>query len=72
MLVTYDEFGNYGHPDHIQAHRVATYAATLAAVGMPPPRTWAHRGRIAKIYWTATSESEIRALDPGAARGRGH
>src|ERR1043165_7738419 len=32
VLVTYDQFGNYGHPDHIQAHRVATYAAALAAV----------------------------------------
>ena len=32
VLVTYDQFGGYGHPDHIQAHRVATYATTLAAV----------------------------------------
>ena len=23
ILITYDEFGGYGHPDHIQAHRVA-------------------------------------------------
>ncbi len=32
VLVTYDDFGGYGHPDHIQAHRVATYATVLAAV----------------------------------------
>ena len=31
VLVTYDQFGGYGHPDHIQAHRVAMYAAQLAA-----------------------------------------
>jgi N-acetyl-1-D-myo-inositol-2-amino-2-deoxy-alpha-D-glucopyranoside deacetylase len=31
VLVTYDTYGGYGHPDHIQAHRVATYAAALAA-----------------------------------------
>ena len=31
VLVTYDDFGGYGHPDHIQAHRVATYARDLAA-----------------------------------------
>ena len=31
VLVTYDDFGGYGHPDHIQAHRVAMYAVTLAA-----------------------------------------
>ena len=31
VLVTYDEFGGYGHPDHIQAHRVAMRAAELAS-----------------------------------------
>ena len=60
VLVTYDQFGGYGHPDHIQAHRVAMYAAQLAAVpsyrrdlGAP----W----EIAKIYWGAMSESRMRA-----------
>ena len=60
VLVTYDQFGGYGHPDHIQAHRVATYAAALAAVpsyrrdlGAP----W----DVAKIYWGAMSESRLRA-----------
>jgi N-acetyl-1-D-myo-inositol-2-amino-2-deoxy-alpha-D-glucopyranoside deacetylase len=59
VLVTYDQFGGYGHPDHIQAHRVAMYAAQLAAVpsydrelGEP----WA----IAKIYWGAMSEGRMR------------
>ena len=31
VLVTYNEIGGYGHPDHIQAHRVALRAADLAA-----------------------------------------
>ncbi|GAB3772788.1 N-acetyl-1-D-myo-inositol-2-amino-2-deoxy-alpha-D-glucopyranoside deacetylase [Nocardioides ginsengisegetis] len=59
VLVTYDQFGGYGHPDHIQAHRVAMYAAQLAAIpsyrkdlGAP----W----DIAKIYWGAMSESRMR------------
>jgi N-acetyl-1-D-myo-inositol-2-amino-2-deoxy-alpha-D-glucopyranoside deacetylase len=59
VLVTYDEFGGYGHPDHIQAHRVATYAASLAAV--PSYREDlgpAHD--VAKIYWVAMSESRLR------------
>jgi LmbE family N-acetylglucosaminyl deacetylase len=30
VLVTYDEYGNYGHPDHVQAHRVGRAAAALA------------------------------------------
>ncbi|MEV6958876.1 N-acetyl-1-D-myo-inositol-2-amino-2-deoxy-alpha-D-glucopyranoside deacetylase [Streptomyces sp. NPDC051207] len=42
VLVTYDPDGGYGHPDHIQAHRVAMRAADLAEeAGLP----------IAKIYW---------------------
>ncbi|MFE0475157.1 N-acetyl-1-D-myo-inositol-2-amino-2-deoxy-alpha-D-glucopyranoside deacetylase [Streptomyces sp. NPDC058947] len=42
VLVTYDDNGGYGHPDHIQAHRVAMRAAELAA-----ETGW----RIPKIYW---------------------
>ena len=30
LLVIYDENGNYGHPDHIQVHRVGVRAAELA------------------------------------------
>jgi N-acetyl-1-D-myo-inositol-2-amino-2-deoxy-alpha-D-glucopyranoside deacetylase len=59
VLVTYDEFGNYGHPDHIQAHRVAMYGAQLAAVPSYRPElgpAW----DIAKIYWTAMSLSDAR------------
>jgi N-acetyl-1-D-myo-inositol-2-amino-2-deoxy-alpha-D-glucopyranoside deacetylase len=59
VLVTYDQYGNYGHPDHVQAHRVATYAAALAGarsyredLGEP----W----DIAKIYWMAMSENSFR------------
>jgi N-acetyl-1-D-myo-inositol-2-amino-2-deoxy-alpha-D-glucopyranoside deacetylase len=60
VLVTYDQFGNYGHPDHIQAHRVATYAASLAAVPSYRRDLGEHHD-IAKIYWCAMSESRMRA-----------
>ncbi|MGZ4493039.1 MAG: PIG-L family deacetylase, partial [Nocardioidaceae bacterium] len=60
VMVTYDEFGGYGHPDHIQAHRVATYAAALAAVPSYRPDLGEHWD-IAKIYWGAMSESRMRA-----------
>ncbi|MDX2934077.1 N-acetyl-1-D-myo-inositol-2-amino-2-deoxy-alpha-D-glucopyranoside deacetylase [Streptomyces ipomoeae] len=50
VLVTYDPNGGYGHPDHIQAHRVAMRAADLSLdpdfrpdLGEP----W----EIAKVYW---------------------
>ena len=39
MLTVYDDNGGYGHPDHIQVHRVGVRAAELAgtpAVSRPP------------------------------------
>ena len=59
VLVTYDQFGNYGHPDHIQAHRVATYAAHLAAVPTYR-RDLGEPWEIAKIYWVSRAESSWR------------
>ncbi len=59
VLVTYDQFGNYGHPDHIQAHRVAMYAAQLAAVPSYK-RELGEPHDIAKIYWCAMSEGRMR------------
>ena len=59
VLVTYDQFGGYGHPDHIQAHRVAMYAAQLAAVPSYA-RDLGEPWEIAKIYWGAMSESRMR------------
>ena len=59
VLVTYDEFGNYGHPDHIQAHRIAMYGASLAAAPSYRPdlgEAW----DVAKIYWAAMSISAMR------------
>lgn len=47
ILITYDEIGGYGHPDHIQAHRVAMRAAELAV--------W----QIQKIYWNTIPKSVI-------------
>ncbi len=60
VMITYDEFGGYGHPDHIQAHRVATYAASLAAVESYR-RDLGAAHDIAKIYWGAMSASKMRA-----------
>lgn len=59
VMVTYDDFGGYGHPDHIQAHRVAHYAAALAAASSFRPdlgEPW----QITKVYWTAFPRSIIR------------
>jgi N-acetyl-1-D-myo-inositol-2-amino-2-deoxy-alpha-D-glucopyranoside deacetylase len=59
VLVTYDEFGNYGHPDHVQAHRITHYGADLAAARSYRPdlgEAW----DVPKIYWVAMSAAKFR------------
>jgi N-acetyl-1-D-myo-inositol-2-amino-2-deoxy-alpha-D-glucopyranoside deacetylase len=58
VLVTYDPDGGYGHPDHIQAHRVAMRAADLAAEpafrrDLGDPHT------ISKIYWNRVPRTVV-------------
>ncbi|MFL6090918.1 MAG: N-acetyl-1-D-myo-inositol-2-amino-2-deoxy-alpha-D-glucopyranoside deacetylase [Aeromicrobium sp.] len=55
VLVTYDEFGGYGHPDHVQAHRVATYGVALAAVESYR-RDLGTAWDVPKLYWAASSK----------------
>ncbi|NDA82218.1 MAG: N-acetyl-1-D-myo-inositol-2-amino-2-deoxy-alpha-D-glucopyranoside deacetylase [Actinobacteria bacterium] len=50
VLITYDENGGYGHPDHIKAHQVAMRAAELARIN-----GW----DIQKIYWNTIPVSVI-------------
>ena len=60
VVVTYDANGDYGHPDHIQAHRV-THAAVDAAAD---PARYPDAGepwRVAKVYSTAFPKSVLAA-----------
>ncbi|MFE1766217.1 N-acetyl-1-D-myo-inositol-2-amino-2-deoxy-alpha-D-glucopyranoside deacetylase [Streptomyces angustmyceticus] len=66
VLVTYDPDGGYGHPDHIQAHRVAMRGAELAArADFRPELGGAHA--IGKIYWNCNPRSVV---EEGFARLR--
>ena len=59
VLLTYNEFGGYGHPDHIQAHRVAMYAYLLAGAPYYRPdlgESWTIR----RVLWNAMSASRLR------------
>jgi N-acetyl-1-D-myo-inositol-2-amino-2-deoxy-alpha-D-glucopyranoside deacetylase len=59
VVVTYDDFGQYGHPDHIQAHRVTSYALVLAAAPSFRPdlgEAW----DVSKVYWTALPKSAVK------------
>ena len=58
VMVTYDENGGYGHPDHIQTHRVAMRAAEIA--------NW----QITKIYWNIMPKSVVqKGMDAMKAQG---
>ena len=47
-FTVYDEYGNYGHPDHIQVHRVGIRAAEMA--------------RVQRVYEVAINRDEFRRL----------
>ena len=59
VVATYDDFGQYGHPDHIQAHRVTSYALMLAAAPSFRPEL-GEAWDVPKVYWTALPKSAVR------------
>jgi LmbE family N-acetylglucosaminyl deacetylase len=61
VMVSYDSNGNYGHPDHINAHRIATAAWEAAA----DPKRYPDLGRphdVAKLYETAFHRESFLGL----------
>jgi LmbE family N-acetylglucosaminyl deacetylase len=59
VLTTYDDRGGYGHPDHVQAHRVANLAARLSQ---------ADHGWTPSVYWATFDRDRIRTLLEMAGR----
>jgi N-acetyl-1-D-myo-inositol-2-amino-2-deoxy-alpha-D-glucopyranoside deacetylase len=60
VVVTYDSNGGYGHPDHIQAHRVTVAAVDAAADPAYAPElgeVW----EADKLYFTAVPRSVLQA-----------
>ncbi len=53
VVVTYDERGGYGHPDHIRAHQVAVAAFDAASKEAANP---------AKLYYAVIKRSSMRAF----------
>lgn len=56
VLTIYDDHGNYGHPDHVQVHRVGVRAAELAGV----PRVYEA---------TVNRDAFVRLMSQAAERG---
>jgi LmbE family N-acetylglucosaminyl deacetylase len=83
VVVTYDANGFYGHPDHIQAHRITMAAAEKTGIAAKvyfttiPRSAWkdmAERMREAGIEWPGddddeTEESRSAASDGAASDG---
>ena len=59
VVVTYDEHGGYGHPDHAMAHRVTHLAIARAAHGGAAGPGW----DVPKLYYTAFPHSVLRWVD---------
>jgi LmbE family N-acetylglucosaminyl deacetylase len=64
ILTAYDERGNYGHPDHVQVHRVGLRAGELAAV----PRVFmatVNRDYLVRLLDTAEGKTWLGAEEEG-------
>lgn len=69
VLVAYDAFGVYGHPDHIQTHRVGVLAAEASSM----PALYPEAGpawRVRKVYLASLPRSAVfRASQAMVAMG---
>ncbi len=59
VLVTYDEQGGYGHPDHLMAHRAAMAALEIAEDDTRLRESGLAPWRVRKVYHTAWARSQL-------------
>jgi len=60
VMTAYDPYGGYGHPDHIQVHRIGTAAFFGAAdVGRFPLAEGEVAWQPSKLYWSTIPRSRI-------------
>ncbi|MDB5082417.1 MAG: N-acetyl-D-myo-inositol-2-amino-2-deoxy-alpha-D-glucopyranoside deacetylase [Chloroflexi bacterium] len=70
VVVTYEPFGGYGHPDHVQAHRVTRVAYDAAGDARMYPDLGLEAWEPSKLYYTVISRSFFqRAAAEMRARG---
>ena len=69
VVVTYNANGGYGHPDHIQAHRVTLLAVAAAAEAQLYPGTGPCWG-VSKLYYTAFARSAAQRFSAAMAAAR--
>ena len=59
VLITQNEIGGYGHPDHIQAHRISMYGYLLAGIS-GYRRDLGPAWTVPRVLWTTSSRSEAK------------
>jgi N-acetyl-1-D-myo-inositol-2-amino-2-deoxy-alpha-D-glucopyranoside deacetylase len=59
VIATYDAFGGYGHPDHIQSHRITVVAFDAAGDPRCFPELEHEAWQPSKLYYTAIPRSSI-------------
>src|SRR5690606_8365545 len=69
VLTVYDDHGGYGHPDHIQVHRVGVRAADLAGVARAFEQTM-NRGLIARLVAEGGAMPDGAGADAGDVANR--
>lgn len=70
VLVTYDPFGGYGHPDHLQAQRITNVAFEAAAEPRLFPELGLPAWQASKLYYTAMPRSFFaRAIEEARRSG---
>ncbi len=65
VVVTYDEHGGYGHPDHVQTHRVTRRALELVPDDVLPARAFEI---LTPLTWAREDRAWLREADPAAYR----
>lgn len=61
VVVTYDENGGYGHPDHIQAHRVTMASIDPAADPAYAPEL-GEPWQVRKVYWSVIPREAMQQI----------
>lgn len=66
VIVTYNAYGIYGHPDHMHAHRLAVIAADAAAIGSYGPEL-GEPWQTSSLYFATLPRDTVEQLRPHLA-----
>jgi LmbE family N-acetylglucosaminyl deacetylase len=62
VVVTFDPFGVYGHPDHIAISQFTLAAVTLAAIPTPEQESQLPPHTVRKLYFVAETETSLEGF----------